>query len=220
VVTARKPKLRVLPTALEGRPSGADLGFDDAQLLAAVKAGETRAASALYGRVRPQVDRTIRRLLGSRDPDHQDLAQQAMMELVFTIDRYRGECSLDSWTSTVTAHVVYKHLRHREVERRIFAESLGEVPVPTQQSPGRIGAARSLVTRIAAHLEDMDRDRAWAFVLHDVHGYDLKEIAAITKTTVAAAQTRLSRGRRELHERIAGDAELRDALDSSEGGQG
>src|ERR1700687_1325917 len=72
--------------------------LDDSELLAALRAGDPTAATALHDRVRAHVDRTIRRLLGARAVDHDDVAQLAMIELVSTIRRYRGECSLDSWS--------------------------------------------------------------------------------------------------------------------------
>ena len=192
--------------------------LDDSELLRAVRAGEAGAATALHDRVRPQVERTIFRLLGRRDVDHDDLAQLAMIELIGTIDRFRGDCSLDAWTSTVTAHVVYKHLRRRKTERRIFSgPRQDELAIPSAASPTRAVVMRSAVARVLLHLDGMDEARAWTYVLHDVCGYDLREIAEITGVTIAAAQTRLVRGRKELHQRIAQDPELRRVL-AEEGG--
>jgi RNA polymerase sigma-70 factor (ECF subfamily) len=213
----KRPRLWLVPSR-PGQPPAAP-ALDDIELLAALRAGDATAATALHDRARAQVDRTIRRLLGPGDSDHEDVAQQAMIELVSTIDRYRGECSLDSWTSTITAHAVYKHIRRRKTERRIFGALDADLLAETRSSskPSREAIARSLMGRVRAHLEAIDETKAWAFVLHDVCGYDLREIARITGVTVAAAQTRLVRGRREVHERIASDPELAGLLETMQG---
>src|SRR2546430_9729028 len=75
-----------------GRPT-----VEDVALLAALREGDTRVAAAFHDRVRPGIDRTLMRVLGRRDVDHDDLAQRALIELFTTIRSYRGECSLDSW---------------------------------------------------------------------------------------------------------------------------
>jgi len=215
-----KPRLWVVP-ASGPRPAGgpAAPALDDSELLASLRRGDPAAATALHDRVRPQVDRTIRRLLGPRDFEHEDVAQQAMIELVSTIDRYRGDCSLDSWTSTIAAHVVYKHIRRRRTERRIFGALDADLLAETRSTSriGRETMLRNVMARVRDHLGSLDECKAWTFVLHDVCGYDLREIAKITGVSVAAAQTRLVRGRREVHERIANDPELANLLESMEG---
>jgi RNA polymerase sigma-70 factor (ECF subfamily) len=214
---AQGSRLRLVPSASrDGVEPAPAPPLDDSELLAAMRSSRKSAARAFHDRVRPQVDRTIRRLLGPGDSEHEDVAQQALMELVTTIGRYRGDCSLESWTSVVTAHVVYKNIRRRRFERRVFcsldADQTAQVPGPADI--GRDAVARSVMTRVLGHLEAMDHDKAWTFVLHDVCGYDLREVARITNVSMSAAQTRLVRGRRELHERIGGDRELAFRLES------
>jgi RNA polymerase sigma-70 factor (ECF subfamily) len=205
--------LRLVPRAPGAAAPSRRMVMDDEALVAAVRSGDTTVASTLCDRLWPQVDRTIRRLVGHRDADRDDLAQLALIELVKTIGRYRADCSLDTWAQAVTANVVWKHLRRRRVERRIFADiilddDLASAPVQVE----RRSATREMLERIAQHLEGMNEGRAWAYVLHDLLGYDLREVAEMTNTSVAATQSRLSRGRRELHERIAEDPGLIELL--------
>jgi RNA polymerase sigma-70 factor (ECF subfamily) len=210
-------RLRLVKSEAEPRPEPPSRHapvLDDSELLAALRRADPTAATALHDRVRPMVDRTVSRLLGRRDADHEDLAQLAMIELVTTIDRYRGECSLDAWTSTITARVVYKQIRKRRVERRFLGAAdpedyVSRPPAPTE----RAAIARNLMQRVRDHLAQIDEGKGWTFLLHDVCGYDLKEIAQITNVSVAAAQTRLVRGRREVQERISADPEIAGHID-------
>ena len=198
--------------------NGDEPGFveplDDARLVAAVRSGNSAMAGPFYDRTRGMVARTVQRLLGASDNDFDDLVQVAMIELLHSLNRYRGECSLDTWTATISANVVYKHIRRRGLERHIFAREVApeDVPQTSHQRP----VLRGMVERVMHHLAQMAHERAWTFLLHDVHGYSLDEVAGITGASVAAAQSRLVRGRRELHERIANDPDLAGGLDARE----
>jgi RNA polymerase sigma-70 factor, ECF subfamily len=193
--------------------------IDDRALVASAKAGDASVASSFCTRVWPSVDRTIRRLLGSRDADRDDVAQLALIELVNTIGRYRGDCSLDAWAQTITSHVIFKHIRRRQLERRIFTDLLADdgaaIAAPTRDDART--NTRELLGRVANHLDEMAPERAWAFVMHDVLGYDLREIAQMTQASVAAAQSRLVRGRRELHGRVGADPSLVELLEEMGG---
>ncbi len=222
MLRSRAPRLRLVSTndakeaaASQTRPV-AELPVDDTELLAEMRAGDESAATAFHDRLRPRVDATIRRLLGGRDVDHEDLVQLSMLELVRSVERFRGDSSLESWAASVTAHVVYNHMRRRKIERRIFSSAAMPPDGPPSRSLASSLAARDVVQRIRVLLDDMDENKAWTFVLHDVCGFDLREIASITNVTVAAAQGRLVRGRREIHDRIAADPELANSLEETE----
>jgi RNA polymerase sigma factor (sigma-70 family) len=207
---------------------------DDAQLLAAIRAGDEAAAAELHDRLRPRVDATIRALLGVNHCEHDDLAQQSFIEIVLSLERYRGECSLETWARSISARIVFKYLRRRTTERKIFraassrsqseASSSGDrssspsstspsgFPDPPSSSLNRRLIAKDLADRVRTHLDTMDPAKAEAFLLHDVCGFDAREVAGIADISEAAAHARIARGRRELQALLAADPELRDAL--------
>lgn len=188
------------------------LAADDEALVRALRAKDTRAAGLFFSRTRPTVSRTIHRLIRASS-DHDELVQLSMIELMLTIARFKGECSLDQWAAAVTARVTFKYLRSKSREHRLFS-GLTEDSVAHSVAAGGTHRVveRDLLERLTGVLRELDEAKATAFVLHDVHGYDLAEVAEIIGISISNAQTRLVRGRRELHERLSTDPELATAL--------
>jgi RNA polymerase sigma-70 factor (ECF subfamily) len=193
------------------------LASGDDEILAGVRHGNRDVAPDFYRRVKPVVDRTVHRLIGTLDSDGDDLVQVALIHLIESLPSYRGECPLDAWVSAVAANVVYKHIRRRRLERNIFASTLRSDDdfLDGYQIHGTALTSqfREALERLGDHLAAMKAERAWAFVLHDVCGYSLEEVSHICGVSTVAAQSRLVRGRRELHRLIADDPRLVDILD-------
>jgi RNA polymerase sigma-70 factor (ECF subfamily) len=199
--SASRPWLRAVPSRgpaqREPRP--------DAELIEAVVRGDGAVAGELYDRLVHTVDQTLFRVLGRRESDHEDLVQSAFEQIVKTLTtrRFAGACSLKTWASSVATHVGLNALRSRRRERGVFDRRDSDAPPPSSNdNPERDIALRREIETVRTELASMNEGRAEALFLHDVLGHDLAEIAALTGVSIAAAQSRLVRGRHELMERL------------------
>jgi len=183
--------------------------LDDEALIEAVVQRDVRRASELHDRLISVIEATLYRLLGTRDRDHDDLVQATFEQIVVTLvrGRFSRGCSLSTWASTVAAHVAFNAMRSNQRARRVFDPmDLSEAPDLRSHTDAETTAAvRQQIQMAQAHLTAMNPDRAMALILHDVLGHELAEIAAMLDISVAAAQSRLVRGRRDLHGRLKGE---------------
>jgi len=162
--------------------------------------------------VQPVVDQCLRRILRSTGPDYDDLMQAAFERIITALSRkpLGGKGDLRAWSAAVATHVALDNLRRKGRERRLFqwhtdadvsssATSHSPTPYPSGQpcAEGRL-EARSEVNRVQAILVNMKPAAAETLLLHDVLGYELAEVAQLTGVTLAAAQSRLVRSRREF----------------------
>jgi RNA polymerase sigma-70 factor (ECF subfamily) len=196
-------RLRVIP----GGGDPAARTPTDEQLVDAVQRGDAGMAGLVYDRLLGAVDHALYRVFGRREHDHDDLVQAAFEQIVLTLSRrsYARACSLQTWASTIATHVAFNALRARRRERRVFdrdASNISEPEPPASADLERTAGARADLERVRWLLAQMKPERAETVFLHDVLGHDLAEIALMTRVSVAAAQSRLVRGRRELRERL------------------
>jgi RNA polymerase sigma-70 factor (ECF subfamily) len=198
---ASAPPLRTAPS----RTEEAVPDWSEQELLAALANRDPRAGLALYDRLIRVVEWTILRVTGRRALDHEDLVQAAFEQIVVTLyrKRYAQSCSLTSWASVISCHVALNALRAQRRQRALSAEAVAREAHP-QLHPDVEGqlAARRALDGIRQQLSRMNQDRAEVLVLHEINGLELSEIAAALGISVAAAQSRLSRGRRELLDRL------------------
>jgi len=89
-------------------------------------------------------------------------------------------------------------------DARVGAEDLAELASGGDDVERTVGERREL-ERLRLRLSELPAAQAEAVVLHDLMGHPLAEIAAITGASVAAAQSRLVRGRKELLSRMEAD---------------
>lgn len=213
VVVALEPQEGVAPQSPESSgvgPLAADA--DDDALLADFEKGAPGVGVALYDRLFPVVDGTLYRILGSRQHDHADLVQAAFEQIVMTLTmgRFARQCSLRGWASVVACHIGLSALRSRRRERAVIDRGVEADPESSARAggtdPERDANTSERLARIRRHLSAMDSNRTTTLLLHAM-GYSLREIAGLTRVSTAAAQSRLSRGRRELTERLARDGE-------------
>jgi RNA polymerase sigma-70 factor (ECF subfamily) len=189
-------------------------GLSDEQLVAGVRAGDVRLANELVKRCGPRAKGAIRRLLRRDEPD---LVQVVLLELVQTIDRWRGECSLSTWVERLAAHVVYKRLRRERLEARLFEGLATEaLEVAGRASAERASMTANALERVQALLADLPRELVNTWLLFDVHGLTTQEVAAALDVSPVAAQSRVSRARRDVQARLARDPELLDVLNHLE----
>jgi RNA polymerase sigma factor (sigma-70 family) len=168
------------------------------------------AASGVLERIQPVVDAVLRRVLGTNDPEYEDLVQSSLENVLITIDggRFRGDCPPSGLAATIARNVAVDALRARSRERRVFTRDECE-DVIINEMPGRevgpehLAHVNQQLRQFAGALSRVSAGKADVVYLHDVLGHELSEVATMVGTTVAAAQSRLVRGRREVLEQMS-----------------
>lgn len=192
-----------------GRPAPSDEA-----LVEAFVSGDRDVAEQIYDRLIHVVDGTLYRVLGRRGDDHQDLVQSVFEQLIRTLTerRFAGGCSLRGWAATLAVHVGLNTLRSRQRERKVIdRKAQFEFEVQHFRDRGSSEermAARLDTVRLRHLLAQLDPDKATTLVVHDMLGHSLAEIAAMTRSSLAATQSRLVRARRELRKKLESDPEV------------
>jgi RNA polymerase sigma-70 factor, ECF subfamily len=151
----------------------------------------------------------LRRVLRGRTIDYDDLLQTALERVIRSVrDRsFTNQCSFPTWVSVIAANVAIDWARSngRGRARLEFVEDLEQFDADRAKARAPFEGqleARSALRYVESLMENMSPGQSDPFVLYDVCGLDLNEIAGLLQISVAAAQSRLVRARHELRRRL------------------
>jgi RNA polymerase sigma-70 factor (ECF subfamily) len=158
--------------------------------------------------LRRQLDGALLGVLRGDDPDYEDVLQSAFEQILGAMRRgsFRGEGSMAGWGRAIARNVAVDRVRARLREQRIFSGDEDVESMAARRSgltsPDRLADARRELARYVNALSTLRSEKAVVLYLHDVLGHDLGEIAHVLGISVAAAQSRLVRGRGEIATRM------------------
>jgi RNA polymerase sigma-70 factor (ECF subfamily) len=191
---------RAQPAQSSNLSKGAVQGHADLELAARCLAGVPGAFEELYRRYAPRLFGVACRLVGRTEAE--DLLQEIMLTAHRKLGLYKGESSLGTWLFRLGTNVCLDQLRSRSAR---FAQMTDAIEDEPNAPPAGAGPVLGVIDRL-------DLERALAalppgcrtvFVLHDVEGFEHREVAEMLGIADGTSKSQLHKARMRLRQMLA-----------------
>lgn len=128
----------------------------------------------------------------------EDLTQDVFVQLFRKLKTFRGEASFSTWLHRLTVNEVLMHFRKSAVRAERGTED-GTAPirvVPGTENPARM----SVIDRMSLDeaIKQLPAGYRAVFIMHDVEGYEHKQIGKILGCAVGTSKSQLHKARMRL----------------------
>lgn len=180
---------------------------NEAELIAAVKKGDSASFEPLVQKYQARVFATARRY-ARRESEVEDIVQEVFIKAFQKLDTFRGEAPFEHWLMRLAMRTCYDFLRaHQRNRETSFTELsqpetdwLDQFVVEPDAADEHAEAARQLIGRILARLSPSAR---LVITLLEIEERPVKEIAQITGWSVPLVKVRAFRARAEMRKILA-----------------
>ena len=169
---------------------------DDAADVKAAAAGDVPAFERLYRRHVARVHGVVWRLAGGVQARADDLVQETFLRAWRHLDSFRGGSRFSTWLHRLAVNTALMDLRSARSRPDIGAGPAGDEAHHTDD-PGQQMDLQRAVSSLPP------RARA-VLVLHDIEGWQHREIAAELDMAVGTSKAQLHRARQLLRHRLEG----------------
>ncbi len=169
---------------------------DEARLIARAADGDPSARDALASRWTPRIYRFAWRLLG-HDQDAQEVAQDVMVRILGSLDRYDPSRKFSTWVYAIARNACIDEQRRRI--RRPSAPLVGERPDPAPSPVMRVFEARR-ADRVREALDALPAKYREVLVLYHFEHLKYVEIAEALDLPLGTVMNRIFRARRRMRD--------------------
>jgi RNA polymerase sigma-70 factor (ECF subfamily) len=199
---ALHPPISAVPWARSREAAPSQESVSDAEIVRAVREGDTERFSELVERHQARLFSLARRYL-RREDDVADLVQDVLVKAFSRLDSWRGEAPFEHWLMRLATHACLDVLRGRARRREDLLSDLSQGEIEwlerhashPEASDHRAAAARSLVRRV---FEELSPAHRLVLTLLELEDRPVKEISAMTGWSPTLVKVRAFRARAEM----------------------
>ena len=169
----------------------------DLELAARCRAGDADAFEELYRQHARRLFSLVLRMIGSADAA-EDLLQEVFLQAHRKLAGFRGESTLGTWLYRLTMNHCLDHLRGRQAKMSRATDSLDDEDAaePAAHAP----VVPSTISRMDLEraIDTLPEGCKAAFLLHDVEGFEHREIADILGVSEGTSKSQVHKARMKL----------------------
>jgi len=166
----------------------------EADLVARCRAGDMDAFETIYRQHAARIYTLASRMAGSPD-DGEDLLQEIFLQAHRKLGSFKGDSALGTWLYRLALNHCVDFVRSRRAKMGKLTDTLDVDGAAEPAAPREMPIARLDLERALERLPAGCRE---AFVLHDVEGFDHKEIAGMLGIAEGTSKSQVFKARMKL----------------------
>jgi len=183
------------------------MDVSDAELIAAVLAGDSASFEPLIVKYQPRVFAAARRY-ARRESEVEDIVQEVFLKAFQKLRTFRGDAPFEHWLMRLAVRTCYDFLRGHQRNREFTFTELSE---PEQDWLEKFNAAPDASTDdsdaaqllVQRALEQLSAPARLVITLLEIEDRSVKEVAELTGWSVPLVKVRAFRARAEMRKVLA-----------------
>jgi RNA polymerase sigma-70 factor (ECF subfamily) len=168
----------------------------DELLVASLLQGNSDAAGSLFDRYGAYIQRVLARILGYSEPERADLLHEVFVRALERLADLKNARALKPWLVGIAVFTAQEWLRQRKRRGPLLPEEDGAAREAIDATPEAREAVRCFYQLVGRFADD---ERA-AFILRQLEGMSLNEVAAACNVSLSTARRRIDRAERRFQQ--------------------
>jgi RNA polymerase sigma-70 factor (ECF subfamily) len=183
----------------------AQMGMDEVRLVAALKNSDSAAIEAL---IQTHGNRLLRSatLLCGDETNAQDLVQDAFVEALRSVHRFRGQASLYTWLHSILVNLTRHY--HRDSKRLVYDNELAAQDVAALEERPSALDFESAAAELARALRQLSDSHREVLVLRYYERMKIHELARHLGVSKGTVKSRLHYALREMQKLLPAEMNL------------
>jgi RNA polymerase sigma-70 factor, ECF subfamily len=178
----------------------------DPDVIKRAQQGDSDAFAALFNAHKTRIYSLCLRMTGNV-AEAEDLTQDAFLQVFRKLTSFRGDSALSTWLHRIAVNTVLMRFRRKQPCRVSLDEpyrNQGDTK-PAREFGTRDGRLETSVSRLALTraISDLPEGYRTMFLLHEVEGYEHREIAEMLGCSIGTSKSQLHKAKLRMREILA-----------------